>query len=92
MSLPVFLIYSRPGCHLCEVMAEQLLPLLRGRARLETRNIESNEGWLRRFGLRIPVLEIEGRIVCEGHLDPDAVVATLNAREAPPGSPGSRDV
>lgn len=92
MSLPTFLIYSRPGCHLCEVMAEQLLPLLRGRAKLATRNIESNEAWLRRFGLRIPVLELDGGIVCEGHLDPDAVAAALKAREAPAGGPGSRGV
>ena len=89
--LPTLIVYSRPGCHLCDDMVEQLLPLVRGRARVETANIESDDEWLRRFSLRIPVLELDGHIVCEGHLDLAAVQAVLQERSGeftPAGSGG----
>jgi hypothetical protein len=50
------ILYSRPGCHLCEDLAEQLAPLLRGRATLEIVDVDSSVALERRYGLRIPVL------------------------------------
>jgi hypothetical protein len=50
------ILYSRPGCHLCEDLAEQLAPLLRGRATLEIVDVDSSVSLERRYGLRIPVL------------------------------------
>lgn len=72
-----FAVYSRPGCHLCERLIEGLMPLLRGRAAVEIRNIDNNEEWRDRFAMRIPVLEYGGRVVCEARLDPTAVEAVL---------------
>lgn len=53
------------------------MPLLRGRAALEVRNVDSNEQWRSRFGTRIPVVECGGEIVCEARLDPAAIEAFL---------------
>ena len=50
------ILYSRPGCHLCEDVAAQLEPLLRGRATLEIVDVDSSVALERRYGLRIPVL------------------------------------
>lgn len=79
-------VYSRPGCHLCEVLVEEMLPLLQGRIDVEVRDIDSNEDWRRKFDVRIPVVEYEGRVICEYHLDKaqiEAIVAADIAAAAP---------
>lgn len=49
-------LYSRPACHLCERLEEDLAPLIAGRARLEVVNIDGDIELKKRFGLRIPIL------------------------------------
>jgi hypothetical protein len=49
-------LYSRPDCHLCEAMNEELAPLLRGRGQLNVIDISGDVELERRYGLRIPVL------------------------------------
>ena len=71
-------VYSRPGCHLCEQLIEELLPLVAGRRAVEVRDVDVSEDWRSRFGDRIPVLVIEGRVVCEGRLDRHAVRQALS--------------
>ena len=56
------ILYSRPGCHLCEDLAAQLEPIVRGRATIELVDVDSSVALERRYGLRIPVL-------CDGDLD-----------------------
>ncbi len=70
-------VYSRQGCHLCERLIEELLLLLRRRHAVEIRDIDSDMEWQRRFGERIPVVEIDGRVICEVRLDVDAVENAL---------------
>ena len=55
------ILYSRPGCHLCEDVAVQLEPLLRGRATLEIVDVDSSVALERRYGLRIPLL-VDGEL------------------------------
>lgn len=63
-------LYTRPGCHLCEVMAGHLQPLLQARdLQLETVNIDTDPALKQRFGLRIPVFTLDDEIVCEGRMD-----------------------
>lgn len=76
-TMPTARVYSRRGCHLCEHLIEELLPLLRGRCELEVLDVDANEGWRARLGDRVPVLEIGDRIVCEAHLDRQAVERAL---------------
>ena len=74
---PTLYVYSRRGCHLCDVLVEELLPLVRGRLDVEVRDIDSREEWQRRFNVRIPVVEFDGEVLCQHRLDRPAVEAVL---------------
>jgi hypothetical protein len=70
-------VYSRQGCHLCEELIEELLPIIRGRLELEIRDIDTNPVWHERFWEDIPVVEFEGRVICRLFLDRDAITGIL---------------
>ncbi len=73
-------VYSRQGCHLCEVLIEELLPLVRGRLGVEVHDIDSRADWKRAYDVRVPVVEYQGRLICEYHLDREAISAILAAQ------------
>jgi glutaredoxin len=77
-------VYSRPGCHLCEQAIETLLGLHEEGYRFELQevDIESEELLLRRLLEKIPVVEIDGIVVSELILDEAAVRARLDTVEA----------
>ena len=79
MNLPLLTVYSRPGCHLCEKLIEDLLTLIRDRAELEVLNIDIRPDWTEAYGSLIPVVELNGLALCHYHLDRGAVVAALDA-------------
>lgn len=64
-------VYSRPGCHLCEEAMEKIVALhAEGyRFALHEIDIESDELLLRRYLERIPVVEVDGREASELILD-----------------------
>lgn len=72
-------IYSRQGCHLCEQMIEELLPLVGGRVQIVVHDIDTREDWRSKYATRIPVLEYDGELVCQYHLDPDALAQILSS-------------
>ena len=74
------LVYSRPGCHLCEEAIENLLALHRAGYRFELHeiDIESSELLLRRHLERIPVIEVDGIVASELVYDDAAVRARLD--------------
>lgn len=74
---PKLRVYSRPGCHLCELLVEDLLPLVRGRLALDVVDIDSRPDWQQQFGARIPVVEFAGQVVCQFRLDEAAIRAIL---------------
>ncbi|MGN6275488.1 MAG: glutaredoxin family protein [Solirubrobacterales bacterium] len=73
-------VYSRPGCHLCEEALEQIIALHEQgyRFNLHEVDIESNDLLLRRHLERIPVVEVDGVEVSELILDRAALVARLD--------------
>jgi hypothetical protein len=73
-------IYSRPGCHLCEEAFEKLVALHGEGYRfgLHEIDIESDDLLLRRYLERIPVVEVDGALVSELILDEVAVRARLD--------------
>ena len=73
-------VYSRPGCHLCEEALEQIVSLHGEgyRFNLHEVDIESNDLLLRRHLVRIPVVEVDGVEVSELILDRAAVKARLD--------------
>ena len=73
-------VYSRPGCHLCEEALEQIVALHGDgyRFNLHEVDIESNDLLLRRYLERIPVVEVDGIEVSELVLDRAALKARLD--------------
>jgi glutaredoxin len=73
-------VYSRPGCHLCEAAIEALVGLHRAGYRFEMHeiDIESDDLLLRRHLERIPVVEVDGIVASELILDEAAVRARLD--------------
>ncbi len=73
-------VYSRPGCHLCEEAVESLVALHGEGYRFELLevDIESEDSLLRRMLEKIPVVEVEGQVVSELLLDESAVRARLD--------------
>lgn len=71
-------LYSRPGCHLCEDMHSELQPLLRAAGiAVKVVDIDTDAALRETFGLRIPVLALDGEVISEGRLDADAVADAL---------------
>ena len=73
-------VYSRPGCHLCEEAMAAIVGLHGDGYRFELRevDIESEDALLRRLLERIPVVEVDGEIVSELILDITALRARLD--------------
>ena len=70
-------VYSRQGCHLCEILVEELLELVQGRARVDVHDIDSRPDWREAYDVRIPVVELNGEPICQYKLDRDAVNRAL---------------
>ena len=72
------MLYTRPGCHLCD---DARAVLLEARARtpfdLREVDIESSDSLLREFGVRIPVVVIDGSEAFVYTVDPDELEASL---------------
>ena len=77
--MPVLHVYSRHGCHLCEQLIEELLPIVRGAFDVDVRDIDSREDWRARYDVRVPVVEFEGRMICEYQLDREAIQELVTA-------------
>jgi c-di-GMP-related signal transduction protein len=73
-------VYSRPGCHLCEEAIARIVALHEAgyRFNLHEIDIESDELLLRRYLERIPVVEVDGLEVSELVLDAAALEARLD--------------
>jgi hypothetical protein len=50
------ILYSKPGCHLCEGVAEKLQQVQGISIEVEVRDITTDEGWFRAYEYEIPVL------------------------------------
>jgi glutaredoxin len=79
-------LYTRPGCHLCDVARETVLSL---RERLPFSftevDIEGDDELELGYGIRIPVVEIDGEEAFEVTVDPVQLAEQL----AEKGKPGS---
>jgi hypothetical protein len=60
-----------------------MLPLLQGKIDVEFRDIDTNEDWREAYDIRIPVVEFEGRVICQYHLDRAKIEAIVAADAMP---------
>jgi hypothetical protein len=79
-----FLLYSRPGCHLCEELLSELaaLPAAAGMA-IDIIDVDGDVAARARYGHKIPVLLFAGELVCHGRLDPEEVHKALAYHRRP---------
>jgi glutaredoxin len=73
-------VYSRPGCHLCEEAIAEIVAIHAEGHSFELRevDIESDKELLGRLLERIPVVEVDGELVSELRLDAGALRARLD--------------
>ena len=74
-------VFTRRGCHLCEQLIEELLPLARHRADVVVHDVDNREEWREAYGMRVPVVEYDGEPVCQYHLDREALARILSLNE-----------
>jgi glutaredoxin len=75
----VVTLYGKAGCHLCEE-AREAIEAVRAERQFELREVDIalDPGLHRRFGERIPVVEVEGRVLFEYRVDPAALRERLD--------------
>ena len=76
--MPSIEVYTRRGCHLCELLIEELLQQVNGRLELDIRDIDSRDEWRQKYDTRVPVVRYDGEFVCQYHLDRDALARILS--------------
>lgn len=74
------IVYSRPGCHLCEEALATIAGLHDDGYRFELLeiDIESDDALMRRLLERIPVIEVDGEVVSELILDEEGLRSRLD--------------
>ena len=75
------MVYSRPGCHLCKVLLEELMVMVKDHVAVQIRNIDTRSDWQRRYGLRIPIVVFGDQEVCQYTLDKKAIGAIVTAEK-----------
>jgi len=73
-------LYARPGCHLCDV-AREVIEAERDRSgfTFEEVSVEGDDGLELEYGIRIPVVTIDGREIFEIEVDPKEFAALVRA-------------
>jgi hypothetical protein len=67
---PALVLYVREGCHLCDqFLVELSVDLGPAIERLVLVDVDRDADLASRFGLRVPVLEADGEVLCEGFYD-----------------------
>ena len=74
------MLYTRNGCHLCE---DAKALLVRHGLAVQEVDIDADPHLAERYGLCIPVVEIDGRERFRGRVDERLLVRLLAGRRAP---------
>ena len=84
--LPTVTLYTKPGCHLCEPVAETIAAAAKMRGfRSVTRNILDDPDDFRRYQHAIPVVTVDGREIARFRLSLPQLLAALDGATDAPG-------
>ncbi|MBI5304184.1 MAG: glutaredoxin family protein [Chloroflexi bacterium] len=73
-------MYTKPGCHLCEDAMAMLRDLQNEFAlAIEERDITTNDAWFKQYFEKIPVLMIDDHVTLAAPLRADEVRASLSS-------------
>ncbi|MGZ4148448.1 MAG: glutaredoxin family protein [Actinomycetota bacterium] len=71
-------LYSRPGCHLCEDARTVILQVRdRFGFAYEEVDIDGDDDLVREYGIRIPVVDVDGEEAFEISVDPERLAALV---------------
>jgi hypothetical protein len=72
-------LYSRPGCGLCDE-AREVIEAVRARTPfdLEEVDVEGDDALEREYGIRIPVVDVDGVEAFEVEVDPEGLRALVS--------------
>lgn len=80
MTAPRIVLYTKPGCHLCDDMRDQLASALRGAAEpVQLVDIAADLDIYMQYRYDIPVLLIDGREVARHRITDEALRGALLA-------------
>lgn len=78
MTAAALALYVRSGCHLCdEFLLDFSLDHPGLLDTLVTRDVDAEASLAVEFGLRVPVLTVDGQVACEGRYGRDKVAVAL---------------
>lgn len=63
------ILYSKPGCHLCECLQEKLEKIQNLEFELEIRDITTRDDWFLAYQYEVPVLYLSNHVHTEGTKD-----------------------
>ena len=73
-----FILYSRSSCSLCEAMEDELMPFIEKYRITVNRQYIDNEAALQAlYGDKVPVLTLNGEILCHYFLDKDILLEAI---------------
>jgi len=73
------IVYSRKGCHLCEIVKEQLLKLSRrGTFTWQEVDVDANRDLQREYNDQVPVVFIDGRKAFKYRMDEQEFLKKLS--------------
>jgi glutaredoxin len=73
-----FVLYSRPGCGLCEELQAELSRIPAAQSYpIEVVDVDHDAAARARYGHKIPVLLFGGELVCHGRLDREELAKAL---------------
>ncbi|MBA2730594.1 MAG: glutaredoxin family protein [Euzebyaceae bacterium] len=70
-------LYTRAGCHLCEVARGVVEQVASGRAEVELVDIDTDPRLVERYTVRVPVVAVDGREIAEYEVDAAQLDAAL---------------
>ncbi|MEH2060349.1 MAG: glutaredoxin family protein [Nostoc sp.] len=74
------ILYSKPGCHLCEGLQEKLEQIQNLSFELEVRDITIREDWFASYEYEVPVLYLSNRRGAEGTEEEEKLLPRLSPR------------
>ena len=76
---PGLVVVSREGCDLCEDMLHALADLARAHPlpAVSVVDVDIDEGLVRRYGLKVPVLLLDGSVICHYTLNSNELLRVL---------------
>ena len=76
-----FTLLSRHGCTLCEEMQVELQAIPHAATwQLDVRDVDADVALQSRYGHKVPVLLLEGELVCHGRLDREELLKAVSLR------------